>query len=115
MSDTPPKSGEYAEGRLWFTRKSSVLTIGVTSLGIEGVGNVQSIEFPSEGDDFEKDDAVITIDGTGGKLEVTAPATGTVHEVNEAAQAEPDMISEDPLEEGWLIKLNIEDPTELLD
>ena len=44
---------------------------------------------------------------------VIAPATGIVSEVNEAAKAEPDMVSEDPLEEGWLIKLEIEDTSDL--
>ncbi len=112
MSESP-KSGEFSEGRLWFTRRNSVVTIGLTNLAIESLGAVQAIEFPSEGDDFEKGDAVLTVDGSSGKLEVTAPATGTVHEVNEAAQEEPDMVTEDPLEEGWLVKLSIEDPDEL--
>ena len=56
---------------------------------------------------------MLTVDGTNGKLEVVSPATGIVSEVNEAAKEEPDMVSEDPLEEGWLIKLEIEDTSDL--
>jgi glycine cleavage system H protein len=44
---------------------------------------------------------------------VTTPASGIVQEVNEAAKDEPDMVSEDPLEEGWLVKLEIEDTSDL--
>lgn len=108
-----PKSGEFQEGRLWFTRRGDVVTLGVTNLAIEEVGEVQSIEFPDEGADFTKGDTVMTVDGSNGKIEVIAPATGVVHSINQAAQEEPDMVSDDPLEEGWLIKLEMEDASDL--
>jgi glycine cleavage system H protein len=112
-ADIAPKNGEFGEGKLWFHRKGTIVTLGMTNLAVEEVGEVQSIEFPDEGSDFGKGDTVVTVDGTNGKLEVVAPATGIVSEVNEAAKSEPDMVSEDPLEEGWLIKLEIEDTSDL--
>lgn len=113
MSDVAPKNGEFLEGRLWFHRKGVSVTVGLTPSAIEEVGSVESIEFPDEGDDFSKGDIVVTIGGSQGKIEVTAPAAGIIKEVNEAAKEQPDMVSEDPLEEGWLIKLEIEDTSEL--
>lgn len=113
MADVAPKSGEFLEGKLWFQRKGSSLTLGLTSLAIEEIGQVEGVEFPDEGDDFEKGDVVLTVDGSNGKIEVTTPASGIVQEVNEAAKGEPDMVSEDPLEEGWLIKLEIQDSSDL--
>ena len=113
MAESAPKSGEFGEGKLWFTRKGALVTVGMTSMASEEVGSVQSLEFPEAGDDFQKGDVVVTIDGSNGKLEVTAPASGIVQEINEAAQEEPDMVSEDPLEEGWLVKIEIEDNAEL--
>jgi glycine cleavage system H protein len=90
-----------------------MVTIGLTSLATEELGQVESVEFPDEEADFVKGDVVVTIDGTNGKFEVTTPASGIVKEINEQAQKEPDMITEDPLEEGWLIKLEIEDVSDL--
>jgi glycine cleavage system H protein len=113
MSDVAPKNGEFFEGKLWFHRKGSVVTLGVTNLAIEQIGEVASVEFPDEGTDFQKGEILLTVDGSLGKLEVTTPASGIVQEINEAAKDEPDMVSEDPLEEGWLVKLEIEDTTEL--
>jgi len=113
MSEVAPKNGEFLEGKLWFQRKGSVLTVGLTSMAVEEVGSVESIEFPDTGDDFDKGEVVATIDGSNGKIEVIAPAAGIVHEVNEAAQGEPDMVTEDPLEEGWLFKLEIQDTSDL--
>jgi glycine cleavage system H protein len=113
MAEVAPKVGEYLEGKLWFHRKGSTVTIGLTNVAVEEVGSVESVEFPDEGDDFDKGDVVVTVDGSQGKLEVTTPAAGLVTEINEAAKEEPDMVSEDPLEEGWLIKLEIQDTTDL--
>lgn len=113
MAEIAPKTGEFFDGKLWFTRKGSTVTLGLTNMAIEEVGTVQAIEFPDEGEDFQKGEIVVTVDGTSGKLEVTAPATGVVQEINAAAKEEPDMVSEDPLEEGWLIKLEVEDTTDL--
>lgn len=113
MSEIAPKSGDYQNGQAWFYRKGSVVTLGLTSLGVEKIGEVESIDLPSDGDDFEKGEVVLTVEGTKGAIELIAPASGTVQELNETAQGEPDIVTEDPLEEGWLIKLEIQDPTDL--
>jgi glycine cleavage system H protein len=85
----------------------------LTNLAIEEIGEVQGMELPDEGDDFQKGDVVVTVEGSNGRVEVIAPASGVIQEINEAAKEEPDMVSDDPLEEGWLIKLEIEDTSEL--
>ena len=113
MASDIPKNGEFLDGKLWFSRKADIVTVGVTTLAIEELGEVQGVEFPDEGADFTKGDIMITVDGSNGKIEVIAPATGIVHEINKAAVEEPDMVSEDPLEEGWLVKLEIEDTSDL--
>lgn len=113
MSSKVPKSGEFLEGKLWFQRKGNFLTLGVTSHAIDALGSVESIELPDEGDDFDKGDAVVTVEGTHGRLEVVTPAAGLIEQVNSSAADEPDVVSEDPLEEGWLVKLEIQDPTDL--
>lgn len=113
MADVAPKSGEFSEGKLWFHRKGSIVTLGLTSAAIDELGSVESIEFPGDGDDFDKGEIIASVDGTHGKIEVLTPAAGIVMEINEAAKLEPDMVSEDPLEEGWLVKIEIQDPSDL--
>jgi len=113
MSEAAPKNGEYNDGKLWFQRKATIVTLGMTSSAIEEIGSVQSIDFPEEGLDFEKGEIIVTIEGTNGSFEVSAPASGIVQEINEAAKEEPEMVSDDPLEEGWLVKIEIQDTSDL--
>lgn len=108
-----PRSGEFMDGQAWFTRKQTVLTLGVTNAALEDIGEVESITLPEEGDDLSKSEVVVTIEGTSGTLELITPASGLVHAVNERLSGSPETLSEDPLEEGWLVKIEIEDPTDL--
>ena len=93
----------------------SAITVGITSRGVEEIGQIQSISLPDEGEDFSKGEVICTVDGTNGSLEVVLPATGTIDTRNESAAEEPDVVSDDPMEEGWLVKIEIEDPAELLE
>ncbi|MBL7715819.1 MAG: glycine cleavage system protein H [Bdellovibrionales bacterium] len=113
MSEIAPKSGEYAEGTLWFTRKNSVITVGITNAALDELGDVEGVELPTEKDDFTKDDVVATVEGSQGSIEVTTPASGVVLEINSGLTSDPSLIAEDPTEEGWLVKLEIQDKSDL--
>jgi glycine cleavage system H protein len=108
-----PKYGEFEENKFWFKRKLTALTVGITAQAADEIGEVQSVEFPEEGADLAKGEVVATVEGTHGTLEVTTPASGIVEAVNEALKEEPQLVSEDPGEEGWLVKLEIQDKSEL--
>ena len=113
MAEKAPKSGEYSDGKLWFERKGSTLTLGLTSAAIDHLGSIESIDLPDEDEDFDKGEVVATVEGSHGSIEVTTPAAGIVESVNSPALESPDVVTEDPLEEGWLVKIEIQDRTDL--
>ena len=80
---------------------------------IEKLGSVESVELPEEGEEYEQGEVIVTVEGTHGRIELKAPATGMIHEINASTQDEPETVQEDPLEEGWLVKLEVDDPEEL--
>jgi len=101
------------DGKLWFSRKGTVVTLGITNAGLEEIGDIESIELPDDGGDFDKGEVIVTIEGTNDTLEVITPAAGLVHEVNTKLMEAPETLAEDPLEEGWLVKIEIQDPSDL--
>jgi len=109
-----PKDGEFDQGRLWYSRRGNVLTIGLTSRAIESLGDIETIDVPEEGDRFNAGDDFLTIEGTRASLEISLPMPGLVTEVNPAT-GDPTVIAEDPLDEGWLVKYQIEDLNMLLE
>ncbi|MBU6375429.1 MAG: glycine cleavage system protein H [Bdellovibrionales bacterium] len=96
---------EFLGGKLWYSREGGEVTVGLTSATVEEIGAIQSIDFPDTAGSVEEGDVIAVIEGDHDTFEVTAPMDGTILEVNSAAEDEPHVISDDPMEEGWVIKL----------
>src|SRR5436190_13486789 len=109
-----PKEGEFDHGQLWYSRRGNVLTIGLTSGAIDKLGDLDGITLPEEGDHFDAGDDILAVEGTHGSVEVALPTKGVVLSVNPVA-SDPIAVAEDPLEEGWLVKYQIDDLEALLD
>jgi len=107
MSKKLPHEGELQAGQIWFRREGDVLTLGLTSLGMEKLGDLESIELPEEGDHFDEDDSIISVEGNSGSIEWASISKGTVVEINPVSE-NLELVAEDPLEEGWLIKVQLE-------
>jgi glycine cleavage system H lipoate-binding protein len=103
-----PKEGEFDQGRFWYSRRGSVLTLGLTSYGIESLGDLEEITFPDEGEHLGEGDEIVTVEGTRGTLELVLPTKGLVLEVNPIA-SDLSLIAEDPVENGWLLRYQIDD------
>lgn len=104
---------EFNDGKLWFQKKLNILTIGMTLDALDGVGDVEGVNLPSEGDDFDKDDVIAEIDGSDDNVKVYTPAAGFVIEVNAAVSEDTQILNEDPIDEGWLVKIEIQDESDL--
>lgn len=113
MGSDSSRNGEYHEGLLWFSYQPNLMTVGITSRAVDELGTPSRIRLPNVGESFESEDAVAAVDGSRMALEVIAPVGGTVIETNEELHGQLNVLVEDPTEEGWLVKLEIEDPSEL--
>jgi glycine cleavage system H protein len=103
-----PKDGEFEDGKIWFSRRGNVLTLGLTSHGVEQLGDLEKIELPEDGDLVEEGDPIVTIEGNHDSLDVALDSKGVVIGVNPSA-SDLSLVTEDPLEEGWLVKFQVDD------
>jgi glycine cleavage system H protein len=96
-------------GYLWMKEEDGILTIGINESGLEDFTEIQSIDFPAEGEKVESEVACATIETDDGPLDIYSPVNGTVLEVNNQAAEDPSLILEDPYEEGWLLRIEASD------
>lgn len=82
-------------------------TIGLTDYLQERLGEIYSLRLPEEGEEFVKDEAFSVIEAKNGRRELKAPVSGEVIEVNYEAVEIPEIINEDPMLEGWLLKVEM--------
>lgn len=82
--------------------------IGLTEYGLEQLGDVVFVELPEAGSEFVKGEVFGTIESVRAASELCMPASGTVVEVNEKLIENPEIINENPYEDGWFIKITSE-------
>jgi glycine cleavage system H protein len=104
---------EYHDEKLWFQKKSNILTLGITVSSVDEIGDIEEVRLPSDGDDFDKDDIVCEIVGSAGRIQLYTPAAGFVIAVNSVLESDPAILAEDPIDEGWIVQIEIQDDTDL--
>ncbi len=110
-----PEDLKYSKEHEWVRLSGNVATIGVTDYAQDQLGEIVFVELPDEGEEVEKDDAFGVVESVKSVNDVYTPLSGRVVEVNDPAVDSPEIVNEDPYGEGWLIKVEISDTSELKD
>lgn len=92
-------------GYQWIQIEGNVLTIGVSEEGLEEVSDILAVNLPTENEEVAADEICGELDSRDGPLNIYSPVDGEVIELNSAVIDTPDLISEDPFGEGWLLRI----------
>jgi glycine cleavage system H protein len=97
----------YTETHEWVTVEDSIATIGITDFAQEQLGDVVFLELPRVGKLLEAGDSFGVVESVKAASDLYAPVAGTVLEVNESLDTEPERVNSDPYDTGWLIKVKL--------
>ena len=98
----------YSPDHVWVRMDDETqATIGLTDFLQEKLGEIYSLRLPEEGEEFIKDEPFGIIEAKNGRRELKAPISGEVVEVNFEAAEVPEIVNEDPLTEGWLVRVEM--------
>lgn len=84
--------------------------VGLDEIFLQDVGQIERLDFPSEGDEITQDEICGVIRGEKGKRLLYAPLSGEILDVNQELHEDPDVIREDPYGIGWILLI---DPSDL--
>ena len=99
----------YSKEHEWIKIEGQTGTIGITEYAVEQLGDITYIELPQVGDKITQDEVFSSIESVKAASDIFAPLSGTVSEINESLDDEPEIINEDPLEKAWIAKIDIKD------
>jgi len=99
----------------WIGLDGNIATIGITEYAAEELGDVIYVELPVVGDTFARGDNLAVAESVKAAADIFAPIGGTVTEVNQALEDEPGLVNEDPMDSGWIARLDVDDVAELDD
>ncbi len=97
----------YTDTHEWVTVEDGIATMGSTDYAQGQLGDVVFLELPSVGRELETGDTVGVIESVKAASDLYSPVAGSVVEVNESLNQNPEMVNQDPFGGGWLIKVRL--------
>lgn len=110
-----PDDLKYTREHEWVLVEDNVATVGISAFAEDQLGDVVFIELPAVGDVVSKDDAMGVVESVKAVSDIYAPLSGEVVEVNDDLPENTEMINEDSYGDGWMVKIEMNDPSELDD
>lgn len=93
----------YHKEHFWAKIEDGLVRFGATDYGQKALREIVFVELLEVGDEVEQNEAYGTVESVKAVVDLIAPVSGTVKEVNEKLMDNPDAINKDPYGTGWLI------------
>lgn len=103
----------YSESHEWVETHGEIGTVGVTQFAQKELGDIVYVELPKVGKKVKAGEQAAVLESTKAAADVYAPVSGKIVAVNEALATSPELVNLQPEGDGWLFKLELEDPKEL--
>lgn len=112
---TVPNDLRYTEEHEYVraTEDVGVFEVGITDYAQGELGDVVFVELPKVGEQYSRMQVFGTIEAVKAVSELFSPVAGEVVAVNDAIDASPGVVNTDPYGKGWLIRVRIDDPSEV--
>ncbi|MFO7526653.1 MAG: glycine cleavage system protein GcvH [Ignavibacteriaceae bacterium] len=108
-----PENLKYTNDHEWVLVDGNIGTIGVTDYAQGELGDVVFVDIDPNISDVKKGESVGTIEAVKTVSDMFTPFSGKVVEINPNLSNNPEIINTDPYGEGWMLKIEISDPSEL--
>lgn len=108
-----PSDYLYTREHEWIRVENDVCVLGITEFAQQELGEVVFVELPEVGQVFDTSDEIGTIESVKAVAEVYSPLAGEIVEINDAVVEDPELINEDPHNEGWLVKIRFSSAADL--
>ena len=114
MSADYPNELRYSKDHEWLrVGENNLAQVGITRFAASQLGDVVMVELPTEGDVFAMGEMFGTIESVKSVSDLFAPVSGKVTRINTPLNDAPESVNEEPYDEGWMIELELSDPSEV--
>ena len=110
-----PSGLKYSREHEWVRVEENTALIGITDFAQAELGDVVYVELPEVGLEVEANNTFGVVESVKAVSDLFAPVSGVVTEVNTTLEDEPELVNSDPYEDGWMIRVEMKDESELND
>ena len=104
---------KFTQEHEWLKIDNEVATIGITEYATNELGEIVYVELPEVNATIRQTEEFGSVESVKSVSSLYSPISGTVVEVNEQLAENPELINESNYENGWIIKIKVDDTSEI--
>jgi glycine cleavage system H protein len=108
-----PEELYYTKEHEWLMLDGDTCVIGITDFAQEQLTDIVYVELPDSGSELKKDESFGVVESVKSVSDIYSPVSGEIIEVNEAVIDAPETINTDPYGDGWLVRVDLTDQSEI--
>ncbi|MFC2130574.1 glycine cleavage system protein GcvH [Bacteroidota bacterium] len=108
-----PEDLKYTNDHEWIKVDGNTGTVGITDHAQGELGDIVYIDIDEGITDFSAGDTLGTIEAVKTVADILAPVGGKINEINSGINDNPEVVNSDPYGEGWIVKIELSDASQL--
>ena len=108
-----PDNLKYTKDHEWVKVEGDTAVVGITEFAQKELGDIVYVEVETEGETLSQNEVFGTIEAVKTVADLFMPLSGDIIEVNDSLEDEPELVNSEPFEKGWVIKIKLNNPSEL--
>jgi glycine cleavage system H protein len=108
-----PEHLRYTDDHEWVEVENGIATVGITDYAQSELGDIVYVEMPEIGTQVDQGKAFGLIEAVKTVADLYAPLSGEVVDINPLLSENPELINNSVYEEGWIIRVRVDDDSEL--
>jgi glycine cleavage system H protein len=108
-----PNNLHYTKDHEWIKIEGNTATVGITDFAQHELGDIVYVDIDAVGKSLEAEAIFGTVEAVKTVSDLFLPLSGTIDEINPALANQPELVNTDPYGEGWMIKMTVQDPSQI--
>ena len=108
-----PNNLKYSKDHEWVSVDGDIATVGITAFAQGELGDIVYVDVETEGETLGKEEVFGTVEAVKTVSDLFMPVSGEIIEFNAELESQPELINTDPYGAGWIIKVKLENASEL--
>jgi len=108
-----PENLKYTKDHEWIRVEGNIAIVGITDFAQGELGDIVYVEIETVGEEVAREEVFGTVEAVKTVSDLFMPVTGKIIAKNEGIDANPEVVNKDPYGEGWMIKIEMSDPSEV--
>jgi glycine cleavage system H protein len=108
-----PENLKYSSDHEWIKVEGNIATVGITDFAQGQLGDIVFVDVQTEGETLSQGDVFGAIEAVKTVADALMPVSGKIIEFNEELESTPEAVNKDPYGDGWIVKIEMTDPSEV--